>query len=135
MIGVPVTGRIDEATKRGISSFRKKHQMTEEPIIDKDAFNILLEEYKYPTHRFEGLEFGSRGEDIYCLNRMLAFFINRLCLCIPQPKGEYYTRETQNAIKEIRQHFSSRISDSKFYHLLEYCYQTLKSSVTLPPHL
>ena len=131
LLGVPVTKRMDERTRLAIVSYRKSHELGDEPIIDKELFYSLLFDSKYPTHPFEALGFGSCSDDVYRLNSMLSFFIKYLGLYIRPPRGEYFTRETQNALDEVKKHFSCVKNDSMFYWILEYSFATIKSSILL----
>lgn len=133
MLGVPVSKRMDKATRDAIIKYRKSHGLKIEAVIDKPLFDLLLFEEKYPEHPFEKLELGDSSYEVFILNSILSFFIKHLALFIRPPRGQYYTRETQNAIVELKRHFPNIKNDSMFYSVLEYSFSTLKSSLTILP--
>lgn len=133
MLGIPITKRMDKVTEAALKKYRKTHGLSEEPIVDKALFDLLAFDKRYPPHPFEKLEIGKCSDEVFILNSILTFFIKHLGLFIRPPRGQYYTRETQNAITELKNHFPNIKNDRMFYHLLEYSFAILKSSFTTLP--
>ena len=138
MLGVNETGTFDDNTRNTVISLQKKNDLSVTGVVDYETFLIILDNYRkrmlidrvrssLPFPNGFPYKRGDFNDSIGVLNSMLSLSIDKYCLKLFKPKGNYYSQRTENAVKTLRKIFlleDKNEIDEEFYEKLQRQHQS-----------
>lgn len=116
MLGVKTNGRYSDSLKLKVLYIQSSNEFEANGIVDYKTFGLIKKYYnnqkaesfiksRYPRLYVNDLVFGGFGEAISELNKALYDALGYFRYYNDKPKGRYYGKETENAVRYLRSVF------------------------------
>ncbi|MBR2343055.1 MAG: peptidoglycan-binding protein [Clostridia bacterium] len=120
-LGLAQNGVYGERERGAVTAHQRAAGLTESGVVDLATFNSLRDTYRRGEARSAApvgvlsspsfpYSFGDTGNDVAVLNSMLADVLTLYTTEGYLPRGSYFTRDSENAVRELRRIF--RLPDS-----------------------
>lgn len=113
---VAIDGIYGEETKGAVIYFQKKKGLSESGTVDKDTFDLLYIDYSDAVKEKEARDFiitengfplayGMRNNDVATLHFIIEELSQTYETLNPLASGRFYSRDTENSVKELQKIF------------------------------
>ena len=117
LLDINQTGEYNNKTSEAVKEIQKSKGLTETGITDYETFSVIVEDYRERvlsdpngvkslfTPAFP-YSLGDHGSNVDYINTIIRDVFEEYRLETKLPRGNYYTRDTENAVIRLRQIFN-----------------------------